>query len=298
LARLEPSTLRGYDLVLTAHALPAFGGRQLASLKTAHLQAWCNGILERGLSAKTASSYLTRLNVMLNRAVELNHIVRNPRKGVKLPRVPRRDLTIVTPAQMKALLSAASGSRLEALLVLSLATGLRQGEALGLTWDRVNFDESEIHINKAAYYAPGKNTYLKRPKTPGSVRTLLLPSTAMEALRRHRIRQAEEALAGGKAWTNPLGLVFCNRVGGFVDQSNLASSDFKRWLSAAGLPHMRWHDLRHTAASMMLSRGVPVPVVTSMLGHADPSITLKLYSWAIPGDQKLAADAMEALLAG
>jgi len=252
-----------------------------------------------GLKPISVRDYSSRFSAMLARAVELDLLVKNPCSAAKLPRIPRRDLPILTGPEMRVLLKAAAGDRLEALLVVALTTGIRQGETLALQWDRVDLDEGVLSITKTLKAVPGDGFTLVEPKTSSAVRKVVLAPMAVDALRRHRIRQSEEALALGKAWDNQYRLVFSNEVGGFISQSNLVSRHFKKWLATAGLPRtVRWHDLRHTAASILLSKGVPVPTVSQMLGHADPSITLKTYSWAVPGDQALAATAMESLLAG
>jgi integrase len=219
-------------------------------------------------------------------------------------------MVMLTAEQAKSLIGAAAGDRLEALLVLALATGARQGELLGLTWDRVENKKAEewdptetdqtpayIRITKTLQAEPGGEFTLEEPKTASSVRRVELPRQAVEALKRHRKLQAAEQLEA-KVWLNERDLVFVSEVGSPIHKTNLTRRAFRPWLKKAGLPAMRWHDLRHVAASLMLGqKGVPVTVVAEMLGHADVGITLSTYAHVIPGQQSLAREAMEELLA-
>ena len=207
-------------------------------------------------------------------------------------------------------MASAQGDRLEALLVLAITTGARQGELLGMTWDRVESERAErwdpkdkeqspryIRITKTLQAIPGGDFSLDEPKTPSSVRRVELPHQAADALKRHRSRQAVEQLQAA-VWLNDRDLVFVSEVGSPIHKTNLTRRFFRPWLKKAGLPPMRWHDLRHVAASLMLGKkGVPVTVVAAMLGHADVGITLSTYAHVIPGQQSLAREAMEELLA-
>ena len=132
-------------------------------------------------------------------------------------------------------------------------------------------------------------------KTSYSRRNITLAHAAVEALRRHRLRQHEERLALGAQWNSALDLVFPNYFGGLIIPDNFAKRSFKRALARAGLPDMRFHDLRHTAATLLLSRGVHPKVVSEMLGHADIAITLRVYAHVTPTMQQAAADVMDGM---
>ena len=136
------------------------------------------------------------------------------------------------------------------------------------------------------------------PKTRQSIRTIVLTGIALEALKKHRRRQLEESLKAGPTWNNEMNLVFTTTLGTCIQRYNLSRRELRPLLKKAGLSaSLRFHDLRHIAASLLLSRGMPVPIVSEMLGHANPSITLRIYAYAIPGDQRRIADEMESLLA-
>jgi len=296
---VKDSTWRYYELVMRVHVLPAIGQVRLSKLSTAHIQDLYTRMTSSGLSPVSVKDYAARLHACLERAVELDLLLKNPAKAARLPKRPKRDMVMLKAEQVKTLIQAAASDRLEGLLTLSLAVGLRQGEALALQWDRVELDQSpgSILITKTLQPTPGGNFSLEEPKTPSSVRRVELPRQAVEALKRHRTVQNKERLAA-KVWLNDRNLVFVTEVGTPIHKSNLMRRSFRPWLKKAGLQSsMRWHDLRHVAASLMLSKGVPITVVAATLGHADVAITLSTYAWAIPGQQTLAREAMEELLA-
>jgi len=307
---VKASTWRDYEMVMRVHVLPIIGGVRLLRLSTAHVQDLYSRMTNAGLSPVSVRDYAARLNACLERAVELDLLTKNPAKAAQLPRQPKREMVMLTAEQAKSLIGAAAGDRLEALLVLALATGARQGELLGLTWDRVENKKAEewdptetdqtpayIRITKTLQAEPGGEFTLEEPKTASSVRRVELPRQAVEALKRHRKLQAAEQLEA-KVWLNERDLVFVSEVGSPIHKTNLTRRAFRPWLKKAGLPAMRWHDLRHVAASLMLGqKGVPVTVVAEMLGHADVGITLSTYAHVIPGQQSLAREAMEELLA-
>ena len=196
-----------------------------------------------------------------------------------------------TQMQAKDFLAAAKGHRLEALFALAITTGARQAELLGLTWDRVN-----LEIREALQRIEG-SFQLVEPKSPHSERRLALTPIAVDALRRHKVRQAEEALRVGPAWVNEFNLVFTTTVGTSLDRTNVLRRQLRPLLQTAQLPPIHFHALRHIANSLALGEGVPVAVVSQMLGHANPAITLGIYAHAIPGAQREAARAIQNLLA-
>jgi integrase len=178
---------------------------------------------------------------------------------------------VLTPAQARLFLRAASGDRLETLYVLALTTGMRLGELLAVKWRDVDLDRASLQVRATLQHTDEGFSFFQ-PKTRRSRRHITLTRGAVEALRRHRARQAEERLLAGTAWWD-LGLVFTNTEGGPLQKSNLHFRSFKPLLRAAGLPPIRFHDLRHTAATLLFLQGVHPKVVSEMLGHASISIT-------------------------
>jgi integrase len=208
------------------------------------------------------------------------------------------EMSVLAPEQVHVLLEAAKGDRLEALYVLALSTGMRQGELLALRWRDLDLDLDNATLQvRGTVQRTMVGLIIAEPKTTRSRRRVALSPTAVETLRTHRIWQVSERLALGSAWEDQ-DLVFPNTIGKPIEATNLLRSSFFPLLAKAHLPRIRFHDLRHTAATLLLSRGVHPKVVAEMLGHATISITLDTYSHVLPDMQREAARAMETVLGG
>lgn len=293
---LKPKTLESYEWALRLHVLPQLGEVTLADLNPSHVQRLYAEVMAAGLSPKSARNIHHVVHAMLERAVRLDLIPSNVAHLVDRPRAPHRELPVLTQDQARSLVEAARDHRLRALFVLAVTTGARSGELLGLTWDDIDLDNAAITIKKTLQ-KQGDSIRLIETNTARSRRKVAIPRLAVEALRWHRARQAEESLALGPAWRNVLNLVFTTRLGTPLDQRNVLRREFRPLLKSAGLPEtLRFHDLRHIAAALALGKGMPVPAVSEMLGHADSATTLRVYAHAVPGTQRQVADAMEAAL--
>jgi integrase len=209
------------------------------------------------------------------------------------PRVRRPEIHPLTPEQARTFLDAARGDRLEALYSVALAIGLRQGEALGLRWEHIDLDGGELRVRVALQRIAGK-LQLVEPKTRQSRRTIPLPQVAVNALRAHRVSQLEERLLAGDRWVDT-GLVFCTPKGTPLDARNVTRR-FQKLLKQTDLPHQRFHDLRHTCATLLLVQGVPPRVVMEILGHSQISLTMDTYTHVVPALKREAANRMDALL--
>lgn len=207
----------------------------------------------------------------------------------------RRGGRSLTPVEAKALLGAARGDRLEALYVTMLSLGLRRGEALGLAWEDVDLDKGILRVRQAVKLEGGR-LVIGEVKTAGSRRSLNLPGRLVEVLRAHRLRQLEERLAAGERWHHQ-GLVFTTTVGTPIDPHNRRRS-FVSLCKRAGLGHWHPHELRHSAASIMLAQGVPLEVVSDVLGHSSIRITKDVYGHVMEPQKRQAADAMARALWG
>jgi len=215
---------------------------------------------------------------------------------VSAPRGTRLEPKVLTPEEARRLLDAARGDRLEALYSVALALGLRQGEALGLKWSDIDLDSGVLRVRRAAQRIPRQGTRFVETKTGRSRRTLFMPPVVISALRAHRARQILERLAAGQHWVE-LDVVFASQFGTLADGPNVTHR-FHRLLKKAGLPPMRFHDLRHACASLLLVQGVHPRVVMETLGHSQISLTMNTYSHVLPALQREAADRMEAVLGG
>ena len=196
----------------------------------------------------------------------------------------------LSPEEARGLLEAASGDRLETLYVLAVSTGMREGELLGLRWADIDLEAGALRVRRTLTRRGGKVT-LGEPKTKKSRRTVRLTPRAIEALKRHRARQAGEKLKAGTLYGDQ-GLVFAGEGGGLVNPSNLRQRSFRPLLKRAGLAGVTFHDLRHTCASLLFQRNVHPKFVQELLGHASVVITLDTYSHMLPGTGGEATDAM------
>ena len=209
------------------------------------------------------------------------------------PRVSRPELKVFTPEQAKVFLEALQGERLEPLFTVSVASGLRLGEMLGLRWVDVDLESGTVRVHQALQRV-GKTLRFVEPKSERSRRSVALPSFALEVLNRQQERQRGERLLAGSRWAETR-LVFTTTIGTPLDERNVRRV-FKAMLEAAGLPALRIHDLRHTTATLLLTQEVHPRVVMETLGHSQISLTLDTYSHVLPGLQAEAAHRMQEAL--
>jgi integrase len=293
----RPMTWRGYEHLVRLHILPTLGRVRLAKLTPQHVHSLVTQKMREGrLSPRTIQYMHSVLRAALNQAVRWRMVHYNAAAMVSTSRVTRREVPALTPANARLLLDAARGDRLEALYSVALALGLRQGEALGLKWDDINLETGVLRVRRASQRVPHQGTQLVDTKTERSRRTLIMPPIVISALRAHHARQALERLAAGERWIN-LDLVFPSERGTLADGPNITHR-FHKLLKQAELPAMRFHDLRHACASLLLVQGVHPRVVMETLGHSQISLTMNTYSHVLPVLQREAADRMEAVLAG
>jgi integrase len=291
---LRPSTWTRYALDVNSKAIPNLGTLPLGKLGAAHLQRLYAQRLAAGDSPKTVVHLHAVLHRALAHAAQWDMVVRNVADLVSRPRVPKREMTTLNADQVSAFFDALDGERLEALYVLAVSTGMREGELLALRWQDVDLNAASLQVRATLTWGTGGAFSLSEPKTKSSQRQILLTSMEVEKLRQHRRLQAEERLRLGSAWED-LSLVFANEVGRPILPQNLVRRSFRRILDRAGLPHVRFHDLRHTAATLLLGRGVHAKIVSEMLGHSQIGITLDTYSHVLPTMQKDAVRAREGI---
>jgi len=256
---------------------------KLDRLNALQVQSMYQQKLDGGLSARTVKIIHATLHKALRQAVGWVLVPRNVTETVTPPRSVKTEITPLTSEQTRSLLDAASGDKLEALYVLAVTTGMRQGELLGLQWKDIDLECETLKVNRSVYEG-----VVSPPKTSAGRRTIRLSQPAVDALERHRIDAAKLRMP---KW------VFSNAKGTSIYHQNLRNRSWKPLIQRANLPHsVRFHDLRHTCATLLLGRGVPVKVVSEMLGHASVTITLDTYSHVLPNMQEAAARAMEEVL--
>lgn len=265
----------------------------LTRLSPQHLQRLYATKLET-LSPTTVNHVHAVLHKALSNAVRWGAVNRNVADLVDPPRNRPFEIATLTAHEARTFLDAASGNRLEALFVLAVTTGMRQGELLGLRWRDVDFDACALQIRGSMQATPD-GLRIMEPKTRTSQRRVTLSREPVDALRRHRVAQAEERLQLGAAWEDN-GLVFANVVGRPIAAGNLLRRSFEPLLKRAGLPRIRFHDLRHTSATLLLGRGIHPKIVAEMLGHSRVGTTLDRYSHVTPTMQREAAEAFDLIL--
>jgi integrase len=291
---IKPRTWTRYAQLLRKHAIPVLGHGSLARLTPQAVQGLYAAKLEEGLSSTTVHHLHAVLHRALHQAFRWSLVSRNVCDLVDPPRMRRHSLQVLTPEQVRTFLEAASGHRLHALFVLAVTTGLREGELLGLHWRDVDLDAATLQV-RSNLQRTEAGLVIDTPKTDASRRQVALTVAAVTALRQHRTRQLEERLALGGEWDDR-GLVLCNLLGRPIEASNLLQREYYPLLKRAGLPHVRFHDLRHTAATLLLLQGIHPKVVSEMLGHSQIGITMNLYSHVLPSMQRDATAAMDRLL--
>jgi integrase len=293
---VKATTFERYEQIARLHLKPALGRVKLKALTPAHVRGLYREKLEAGSSARTVRYVHTTLHKALKQAVLDGLIPRNVTESVKPPQPSREEMCPLTPEQAKHLLQVAHESvdRLEALYVLAIHTGLRQGELLGLKWDDVDLEDGSLQVRRTLTITKDGPVFTS-PKTTGSRRSVKLTSNAVEVLKHHLERQLGEIDRVGSLWSEN-GLIFASESGEPINRHNLTRRSFKPLLKRAGLPQIRFHDLRHTCATLLLTRNVNVKIVSEMLGHSTIAITLDTYSHVLPNMRDQAAAAMEEAL--
>lgn len=272
---IRPRAYLRYEQSCRLHINPCLGSIKLQKLRPMQLQDLYSEKLRSGLSPRSVQIVHATLNKALKQAVGWLLIPANPAEYATPPKASIREMTPLSTEQVGIFLKAVRGNSLEALYVLAITTGMRQGELLGLQWKDIDLDAGIVRVRRTVY-----NGQIQPPKTKKGNRSIALTREAVIALRNHE-RVSE--------W------VFSTRTGNTITCQNLNHRSFKPLLKQAGLPDMRFHDLRHTAATLLLTKGVHPKIVQEMLGHSTISITLDTYSHVLPNLQGEAVRAMDSI---
>jgi integrase len=292
--RVKATTYESYAREVRKHIIPGLGRIRLRSLSPAHLQSYYSSKCDSGLAPRTVHYHHTLLNQALKKAVKWGYVRRNVAAVVDPPKVEKKEMNPLSAAQVKVLLEAAKGDRLEAFYLLAVSTGMRLGELQALKWADIDLSERTLSVNRTLSATKGGPVF-GPPKTSRSRRKIFLSLKSVEALRRHRERQATEKEVLGDRWHDD-DLVFCSVVGTPLSRHNLGSRSFKPLLRRANLPNIRFHELRHTCATLLLSKNVHPKLVQELLGHASISTTLDTYSHVLCGMSRVVADTMDNIL--
>ncbi len=293
-ATVRPTTYRSYSDLVTGHLEPELGKTVLARLTPQQVQAMLARKSAAGLSPRRVQYIRAVLRIALGQALKFGLVARNVATLTDAPRQVRHEIQPLSLENARKLISAADGERLGPLYVLAITTGLRQGECLGLTWDCVDLDGGTVRVVRALARYDGAY-HLDEPKTERSRRTLTLPKAAVVALRAHRARQNEERLRMGQHWQDKWGLVFTTTSGAPL-MGTYCTHELHSFLVDHSLPEVRFHDLRHSAASLLLAQGVPLRSIMEQLGHTSIGLTANLYTHLAPAMLHENANRMDAAL--
>jgi integrase len=280
------NTLRSYRGIVNRILVPRLGSiplTRLVALQVQDLYTWMRGA---GYSVRMQELSHAILHRALEQAIKWNMLRFNACDGAVRPRPPKTTRPVWNLEQIDTFLKAAATSRYEALFVLAIFGGFRQGELFALAWEDIDLDAGVVNV-KHSLEEINATLQLKEPKSAKGRRSVTLPQVAVDALVRHKAR----AMAKGRLHCP----VFCNRKGGYLYKSNFKKAHYFPLLKRAGLPRIRFHDLRHCHATLLLSQGVHPKVVQERLGHSQISITLDCYSHVIPSLQKDVATKLDSL---
>lgn len=294
--RLTQNTIYSYGQLIKTYIRPSLGKVRIRDLNPSAIQHFYNQKVAAGVGLRTVQKAHTVIHASLNAAMRLGLIGRNPDDATQPPKPVHKEMRFLNQNEVRKLLQTAKGmsDRNYALYFTAIATGMRQGELLGLKWENVDLDKGVLNVRFSLARLPGGSLKLQKPKTKSSVRSVKLGKETLSVLREQHERLVGEREKGNGIWQDT-GHVFPSSIGTPIDPTNL-NRQFNQLLKASGLPKVRFHDLRHTAASLMLNNGVDVLVASRRLGHAKPSITLDVYGHLIPSIQADAAEVVDRLI--
>lgn len=286
----KPNTWINYRTVIKKHLRSALGAAKLINIAPLDLQNLLAQKLDEGLAPRTVNLIRFVARAALGFAVDMQLLARNPGDAVKPVKNERKEMRAWTPEEARRFLDAAKDERLYALYALALDTGARRGEILGLRWQDVDLDGGLINIQ----HSLTQRRTLERPKTQRSIRTVDISARTVEALWAWRKRQLAERILLGSEWTET-GFVFTSQVGTAILPDNL-DRNYQPIMRRAGVPVIRFHDIRHTVATLLLAASENPRVVSERLGHSNVAFTLQTYAHVLPGQQKAAAEKLSDLL--
>jgi integrase len=307
-ARAQPRSFESFSVIVKKHIVPSLGRIRLDKLTPQQVQALLEKkrkpyktktksgktIEKHGLSPQSIASIRTVLRSALSQALKWGIIGRNVATLIDPPRIPRPLAHVIELDGARKLLEVARGKRFEAVFVLALTLGLRRGEILGLRWSDVDFEKSAVRVNQALQRVGGK-LQVTEVKTQRSRRVVAIPESVVRALKTRRAQQAQDRLLAGPEWEDS-DLAFTGPTGAPLEPITL-HRDFKQLLQTAELStNTRFHDLRHTAASLLLAEGVHLRMIMELLGHSSISLTANTYAHVMPAAMRDVADRMESLL--
>jgi integrase len=297
---LRPSTAKSYGEIVRWYLRPRLGAVRLSELNAIQVRTMYADLSRAGsvrsggpLAPATIAAVHRVLRKACNDAVDAGLLTRSPLVGVRSPRREPPEIQTWSATEAQTFLASVRSDRLFALWALVLATGLRRGEVAGLKWDDIDVDAQGLAVRRSRV-SVGYRVHEGEPKTRSGRRTVGLDDRVVDVLNGHRRRQLEERLAWGEAWTNT-GYVFTAEDGRPLHPERIKVM-FGGLVAETGIRRIRFHDLRHTSATLALAAGIHPKVVSERLGHSSIAITLDLYSHVTPSLQAEAAEKLGAVL--
>lgn len=301
---LAPSTFASYKMIIEKHLIPNIGGIKLPDLQPMHLQSYYTKALKKGrangkggLSPRTVEYHHRVLREALNHAVKWQIIKRNVADAVNPPKQRKPEIKVLDREEVKKLLLVASEQSQEdyEIIYTAIYTGMRRGEIIALRWQDVDLEKGVAQIRRSMLRLPDQGYVFREPKTKRARRQIALPQSVVEIFKSIKKRQAKNRLQSGGKYKTEYDLVFCREDGEPLDPDTV-SHRFKDIAKKAGFTELRFHDLRHTHATLLLKEGVHPKVVQERLGHKTITLTLDTYSHVLPGLQEEAAKKLENIL--
>ncbi len=297
IGQVKPGTVADYTGYFKNHLLPGFGDKPLSRISVEDVQAFKAAKLADGYKPQTVKHLLRLLRPMLSHAVDWDYIRGNPAGKVADPRIPKGEMDFLAPEEVRVFLSAVPATWY-AFFLIAITTGLRAGELLAMRWGNLDWNRSRYFVKETLShprydYAGG----FTEPKTEGSAQSVDLTPLCLEALREHRKQQAEVKLAMGAQYQDT-DLIFATKKGAPLEQKNVIHRQFHAALSDAGLRRIRFHDLRHTTASLLINQGVSPKYIQRQLRHASIDTTFDRYGHLFPETNQEATEKLDALLIG
>lgn len=291
--RVKDTTYLHYEGTIRRYISPQLGKVRIASLTAAQVDAMHDALSSQGLAPRTSHHVHAVLSAVLKLGVRRRYLAYNAAQQTRPPRLGAKPPEYYSLGEARAILAAARGTELEALFVLAITTGLRQGELLGLRWVDVDLTGRTLRVTHTLSKQRDHRFKLVEPKTAHSRRTIGLPAQAVDALQRHADDQRDHDRP--KGW-NRDGLVFVTSRGTHINPANLLNRHYRPLLKKAGVPKGTFHRLRHTYATNAVAGGIPIHAVSRLLGHSDVATTMRFYAHATPELESDAVDQFERLL--
>lgn len=285
-------TVNVYKHYLKSRIIPILGSTTLSRLTTIQIQSFINSLSEDGLSSSTVKKVLEIIRNSLEHAVDFELVSKNVAAKVKLPKTNKKEMTVWNEEEINQFLKIAKEDRYYIVFHLALTTGMRQGEILGLRWKDFDLEKGQINI-KQTLSQDGK-TIMSGAKTQSSIRTIHLSESTINTLNSRKIIVSKEKLSLGPIYQD-FDLVACTHHGTPLNPSNVRRT-FARLINLSNVPKIRFHDLRHTHATLLLSRGINVKIISERLGHSNIKVTLDTYSHVLPSMQEEVARKLDEII--